>query len=84
MTPQLSLVLGNDAMYQTIVDSLVECLGDMESVDLVRFGHDGHLRLRVSFRHCGFVCRGRRGRGSCFARALNFANRVCECFKNTL
>jgi hypothetical protein len=84
MTPQLSLVLGHDAMYQTNVDSLVECFGDMESVDLVRLGHNGHLRLRVSFRHCGSVCRGRRGRGSCFARASNFASRVCDCFNKTL
>lgn len=60
MTPQLSLVLLEDAMSQINVDSLEECLGDMESVDLVRLSHNGHLRLRVPFGHCASACRCRR------------------------
>ena len=31
--------------------SLVECFGDVKSVDLVGLGHDWILRLNVAFRH---------------------------------
>jgi hypothetical protein len=80
------IVLVDDAMSQTNVDSLVECLGDMESVDIMRFGHDGHGRLCVSLRHGGseVLCSYGRGRRSCFRRASTVAKRVCDSCRKTL
>jgi hypothetical protein len=71
-------------MSQTKVHSLVESLGDMISVHLMCFGHDRHRRLRVSFRHCVFVCRVQALEGMERRRASNRAVCVFDGFESVL